>query len=1403
MNESIAKLTNTELSPEEKRELLGKLLQKKGDLSPSFEPLSQIQQGMWSIYQFAPKSWAYNVLFSAKILSSIDFPAFQKSWQILVDRHECLRTNYITKDDILLRQIYPTQQFNLEKIDTSTYNQKELDDRIAAIVRAPFDLETKPVFRVSLLSQSPTKHIFLLVIHHIAVDLWSVTILLDELRQIYQAQSTGSPLNLSPLKAQYTDYTRWQSQMLQEPRGEKLQKYWKNKLGGELPVLNLPTDRPRPPLQTFAGASYSFELDADITDRLKALARSEGASLYMVLLSAFKILLYRYSSQTDILVGSVAACRNGREFAGVVGACINPLVLRGDLTGNPTFTTLLMRVRDTVLEALQHQEYPFQLLTQQLKIAPDASRSPLFQVMFLLQKLHRSDDLSEFIVCSKSETNIDFGGLIMQPFPLAHQEGQSDLMLEAIETGESLKCIMKYNPLLFDASTIVRMTKHFRTLLEGIINNPQQSISSLPILTASERDLFVQWNDTKINYPRDLCVHQLFEKQAEKNPEAIAIISGKDRLTYKELNNRSNQLAHYLISLGVGAESLVGIYIERSLDMVIGMLGILKAGGAYLPLDSNYQLERLNYISNNAGIEILLTQSKLLNNLSQDKSVICLDKDWQEIDRQSKNNPNIKVKTHDLAYVIYTSGSTGKPKGVAIEHKALINFTQAAISLYKIQKSDRILQFASISFDAAVEEIYTCLTVGSTLVLRNEEMLSSAAKFLAQCQTWEITVLDLPTAYWHQLISSINEDRLSLPSSLRLVIIGGEKVLADKVAMWQKYVGNYPQLINTYGPTEGTVVTTAYPIIKNTLTSKEIPIGYPLGNVECFVLDPNLQALPIGVPGELYIGGGSLARGYLHQPELTAEKFISSPFNFYQNLYKTGDRVRYLPDGNLEFLGRVDNQVKIRGFRIELGEVEAVLSQHPEVKDVTVIVKENSSGDKCLVAYIVPQKEGITTIQNITDFVARRLPKYMIPAKYLLLEAFPLSPNGKIQHQSLPEPDFTRSTTTAEDFQPRNEIEKQLVEIWQKVLTIPAIGIKDDFFELGGNSLLTIRLITEIERSFSQQIPITTFLELSTIEKLAETINSNSALIAVESYTEPNTLNDFLQLTPKEKDLLLASTITKKRALGTKSLIMLEREGDLNQSHPLFFVYLLGDLSKHFPDKQTIYNLTVWTKVEKPETFVKAIATYYVKEIIALQPEGPYYLAGYCVGGLVALEIAKQLQERGQKVAHLSLVQTTSPDLIYQHYQTMILRFGYEYWLRFMVKWHEFKKTNNLSSKIGYLTDKIKLKFGLKNSLSSSISQPKASPKQSNTEIDYDVYETEVLKSLKAAMKHYHPEPYSGDVTLLFATEGTLVSFLYPDGGWSKLLTGNVNIHKMSGNHTQILRDPQALILAKKVVLPS
>jgi aspartate racemase len=880
------------------------------------------------------------------------------------------------------------------------------------------------------------------------------------------------------------------------------------------------------------------------------------------------------------------------------------------------------------------------------------------------------------------------------------------------------------------------------------------------------------------HYLQTACIHELFEIQVEKTPNAIAVVFQEQQLTYQELNCRANQLANYLQTLGVKPEILVGICLERSLEVIVTILAILKAGGAYIPLDPAYPQERLDYIIQDAQISLILTQKHLKKQLSQESvKLIAVDTEWQTIIQSQQENFSYHVNPDNLAYVIYTSGSTGKPKGVAIAHRALVNFCQAAVQEYEITQSDRILQFASLSFDASVEEIYPCLIAGGTLVLRTQEMGYSSSLLLEKCRDYGITILDLPTAFWHLLTAELEQNcQLHLPESLRLVIIGGEAVNVKKVVTWNRLVGTSCQLINTYGPTEATVVATSYKIPAQIYNLATIPIGKPLPNVQTYILDNNLQPVAIGIPGELYIGGISLARGYLNNPELTAKKFISNPFlngeaeewkskGEISNdlpppplLYKTGDQARYLPDGNIEFLGRIDNQVKIRGFRIELGEIETVLEKHPLVNQTVVVAQEDRSGNKRIVAYIVPQSNSVPTATILRQFVQTKLPEYMVPSAFVILASLPLTPNGKIDRKALPIPDQVTQLSETIFVNPRNNVEVKLVGIWEKVLGIKPIGVKDNFFELGGDSLQAVRLFTETERAFKQKLPIVSLLKTPTIEELAK------------------------QMFSEQKSWLW------------RSLVPIQTNGS---KPPLFLVHARGtsvmlyrELAKYLGSEQPVYALQPrgLNGEEKPFKRVEDMARYYIQEIKTIQPEGSYCLGGYSLGGIIAFEMAQQLTQQGEKISLLALLDCQGPNFctrlpffnrILLHLQNMWQQ-KHHYVINKCISWIRWNLTElqyNLQ-RIAILLLQIAqlpLPLALRNRL------------------------IEDLNSKAAEI--YQPKSYQGKITLLRAVDwlGGIGYQVDKYLGWSSLAGEGVEIYEVPGDHLSMFKATNLPILAEQL----
>jgi amino acid adenylation domain-containing protein len=1071
-------------------------------------PLSFAQQRLWFFDRLEPNSSAYNMPGAIRLQGQLDLAALAKTIQEIIRRHEALRTNFISHNGQPIQVVHQSDDWRMNIVDLQYLPQSEQTEIIQQLATTeaiqPFSLDTDSLLRATLIISSATEHILLLTMHHIVSDGWSIGIFIKEIAILYAAFAQGQPSPLPELEIQYADFALWQRSWLQGEILERQLSYWQNQLADASTLLVLPTDRPRPAVQTFHGATYESQIPLSIATAIEKLTQQEGVTLFMTLVTVFNILLYRYSGQTDIVVGSPIANRNHTEIENLIGFFVNTLVLRNDLAGNPTGQELLQQARSVALGAYDHQDMPFEKLVETLPLARNLSHSPLFQVMFILQNAPIAE--------------MELLGVNLSQLKIAGSTSAFDLTLSVTSTAQGLTVDWEYNTDLFDVSTIERMAGHFQVLLSELAANPAQRIDELVILTTiEEQQLIWDWNDTQTDYQQHLCVHELFEQQVEKTPDTIAVVFDNQQLTYQELNQRANQLAHHLQTIGVKPEVLVGLGVDRSLEMIVGMLAILKAGGAYVPLDPDYPPERLAYMVADAQVSVLLTQERLLSSFPTNEApVVCLDRDWPSISMASSDNLASTATPENLAYIIYTSGSTGQPKGVMISQQNLVNFSQAAISAYEITSADRILQFASVSFDVAAEEIYPGLIQGATIYLRTTEMLNSPSEFWQHCQAWKLTLIDLPTAYWQQLTSELNSST-PLPTAVRLVIIGGERANPAQVKLWQKQVGEYPKLINAYGPTEVTVEATYCDLTHVQLfPGQEVPIGKPLANIQAYILDSYLQPLPVGVVGELHIGGMGVARGYLNQPEFTAEKFIAHPFSDdpQARLYKTGDLARYLSDGNIEYLGRIDQQVKIRGFRIELGEVEAAISQYPQVSQVTVIDREDTPGNKQLVAYVIAQSNEEISSTEIRTFLKDKLPSYMLPAAVVCLNELPLTPNGKIDRRALPIQEFSQ-LQSEEYVAPRTHTEEVLADIWSKVLQVEKVGINDNFFDLGGHSLLATQVVSRIHETLGMKLPLQNLFEEDTLADLAERIDDirwtlqafqNNSITSTTNYEEEITI---------------------------------------------------------------------------------------------------------------------------------------------------------------------------------------------------------------------------------------------------------------------------------------------------------
>ncbi|MEH1989362.1 amino acid adenylation domain-containing protein [Nostoc sp.] len=1048
----------------------------KQEKNTSIQPLSFGQQGLWFINQLTPDSPTYNIPIVISLKGCINLAILQDSLNEIIRRHEVLRTSFTVVDGQPVQVINQAPPLILAVEDLRSLPEEEhLQEaqRLATeFAQQPFDLSAQSLLRAKILQLSEKNYHLIITLHHIIADGWSIGILIKEIAVLYETLSTGELPALPELPIQYRDFVNWQRKWLDFERIQSLLTYWKQKLQGELPILNLPTDRPRRSFasdrQTFKGAQGKLVLSQTLTKKLKNLSRNSGVTLFMTLLTAFKTLLYRYTGQTDIVVGSPIASRNRAEVESLIGFFVNVLVLRTDLSGDLSFQELLAQVKSTALEAYIHQDLPFEKLVEEIQPNRDLSYNPLFQVMFVLQNVPISNPrLSDVSVTCQEGYN---------------GTSKFDLTLFMEDEEQGLVATCEYNTDLFNADTIARMLVHFQTLLESIVSNPEQRISDLQLLTPSEvQQLLVEWNNTETNYPQDKCIHQLFEAQVEKTPSNIAVIFENQKLTYQKLNDQANQLAHYLQKLEVKPEVIVGVCMKRSPEMLIALLAILKAGGAYVPLDPAYPQERLSFMVEDSQTKVLLTQSHLVELFAKSNvHIVCIDRDSQLLSQQSRENLFSEVKSNNLAYVIYTSGSTGVPKGVAIAHQSCVAFLTWSREVFTDDDLAGVLASTSICFDLSVFELFVPLSWGGKVILvENALHLPSLVAEVSLVNT-------VPS-----IISELLQVDGLLPS-VRTVNLAGEPLQNQLVQ--QIYQNDRIQKVfNLYGPSEDTTYSTFTQVNKG---DSNVTIGRPIANTQIYLLDTKLQPVPIGVPGEIYIGGAGLARGYLNRPELTKERFISNPLNnkLESWLYKTGDLARYLPDGNLEYLGRIDHQVKIRGFRIELGEIENALLKHPAVQKIVVLAREDKPRVQQLVAYIVLLPDQMLTTSELRSYLKELLPAYMVPGVFIFLDTLPLLPNGKVNRRALPVPEDLRPALTTTYQVPQSEMEQQIAKLWQEVLHLERVGIHDNFFDLGGHSLLMIQVNHKLQVNLQRNISVVEMFQNPTIYSLAQYLSQQRQL---------------------------------------------------------------------------------------------------------------------------------------------------------------------------------------------------------------------------------------------------------------------------------------------------------------------
>ena len=1031
-------------------------------------PLSFSQERLWFLHQVEPRSSAYTIVSSVRFKRRLDMPAVKRSLDYLVDRHETLRTIFMSVDGEPVLRVTDTMDVDLPVFDVKGLALAERRQRFAHIrtelIEAPFDLERGPLMRVAVIDIADDDWVLLLALHHIISDRWSLGVLTNEFEALYTAASNAEPPSLPELPIQYVDFAAWQRDRLQGSLMEGQLTYWRDQLSGELPVIDLPLDRPRPAEQTHRGAWESRQLSGGISGSVNEIARSQSVTPFMVFLAGFNALLHRYTGQDDILVGSPITGRTNQQLEGLVGCFLNMLVLRTDLSGKPSFNQLLTRIREVALGAYSHAEVPFEKLVEDLHPRRDPSRSPLFQVAISFQNAPKAVEVTSDVSFTAS------GGTLF------------DLTIFVTEIQNQFVLTAEYNIDLFDRATIARLLAHFETLLTAAMAQPDRAIAMLPMLSEQERDQVLRgWNDTAVPVDATATVHELVEAQAARTPDAVAVQCEDHRLTYAELDARANQVAHYLRRQGVGPETRVGIAVERSVDMLVGLIGIHKSGAAYVPLDPSYPAERLAYMIKDGGVSLLVTQETLVDELpSGDARVVCLDRDWPAIANEPVTTPSRTVSGDHLAYVIYTSGSTGLPKGVQVPHRTVVNLLSSMAKAPGLDSSDVLVSVTTLSFDIAGLELFLPLITGARVVVASRDEVTEGGLLLARLQAVNATVMQATPATWRLLLEA------GWSGGLRKMFCGGEALPRDLAATLAGLGG---ELWNLYGPTETTIWSTA----EKVTDAEHVSIGRPIDNTQVFVLDASLEPLPVGVAGEAYIAGAGVARGYRQRPDLTAERFVPCPFGPPgSRMYWTGDIARYFPDGRLECLGRVDHQVKVRGFRIELDEIETVIGAHSAIKEALVLAEAAAPGDLRLVAYIVYLPGESLTASELRRFARSSLPEYMVPSFFMKLEQIPRTLNGKIDRRALPNA-FKGGSHEIERMPPTTATERSIAEIWKKALSITSVSAEDNFFDIGGHSLLSMRVLAEMERTLGRR-PSPRAMFMENLKQIAEWCDRRSVV---------------------------------------------------------------------------------------------------------------------------------------------------------------------------------------------------------------------------------------------------------------------------------------------------------------------
>ncbi|MDJ0843783.1 amino acid adenylation domain-containing protein [Crocosphaera sp.] len=1329
-------------------------------------PLSFAQEGLWFLTQLEPNSTAYNMPFIIEIKGSLNINALEKSINEIIKRHEILRTNFISIDG------QPTQIINQDiNCKLSIHNLKNIPNEqkkaeaekfVYQFIEQPFNLDKDSLFSVKLLHLDSETYWLLFNIHHIIFDGWSYELLKGELFTLYQAYEQEKFPEIAPLSIQYADFSLWQRHWFTDENLQFQLSYWKEQLKGTLPILKLPIDFPRTPLQTYKGDSYSWYLSSELITQIKSFCQREGVTLFMTFLTVFKILLSRYTAEKDVIVGTPIASRNRTEIENLIGFFINTVALRTNLGQNPSFRELLSRVQQVTLDAYAHQDFPFEKLVQELKPERNLSYNPIFQVWFNLINLTKNE-----INCNK---------LQIKSIPVMETMAKFDLSFYIEEEKQEIKLKFVYNNLLFNSNTIEGMARHFQNILEQVIVAPENKISSFSLFNEKERyQLTHQRNEISptnsfLNFPKiaiEQSIPSRFEEQVNKYPDKIAVQSKDNQYTYQQLNNQADKIAQYLLNLTSKKQVKVALFFDHNVSMIAAIMGVLKAGQMYVPLDPNYPQDRISYILKDSCTEVILTNDRNLDHvkaITQNKLPIININQLNHV----PVNLNLDISPETLAYLLYTSGSTGKPKGIIQNHRNVLHFIRNHTNNLHISADDNLILLASYSFDAAVIDIFSALLNGATLTLFDikQEGLNNLSDWL---QAYKITIYhSTPTVYRYFL--EILDKKKSLAktqlSHIRLVILGGETVVKKDVELYQIFFADHCLLVNGLGATECSFYLQYLMNKSITINQPSVPVGYGFEDSEIILLDENGKITD--VCGEIAVKSPYIALGYWQKEDLTKTVFLENFQGKNQRVYRTGDWGYLRNNGVIECLGRKDFQVKIRGFRIELGETEAVLKEYSQVKDAVVVDTDNRLGEKQLIAYIVPQDSSLLsndqpqTIKQCRAFLQQKLPSYMIPTQFIFLETLPFTPNGKVDRRILAMRNESEQVTPKTSIAPPNPLELELIKIWQNVLGLETIAVKDNFFDLGGHSLLAVRLVVEIEKVLHQKLSLGTLFQFPTVEQLAEVITRQESCSEAIWPMQPN---------------------------GGRP--------------PLFFVHVLGrglkfcrPIVKHLDPDQPVYGLNAqMSQTQKTiSNRVEDLATYYIEQMRMIQPEGPYLLAGISFGGKVAYEMAQQLQSQGETVSLLALFDTYGPDAVKKRTLTEIINF---YWTHFLEGGFPYLIDHSKGKVIAIINKALKnlIKFGKNFYVYLAL--------KFNFSLSEELQDFMFQQKNRQASIIYIPRVYSGNVSLFLAQEKIISANipLDPQLGWGSLVTGKLAVYEIPGTHLGMLQAASAKILAEKLTL--